>query len=279
MFEMNMPSVELAADFHIHPDYSIDAKGSLEDYCMAALSKGVLEMCFTTHYDSDPRHPDNALIVVEGKTEKLSDDAIAHYIEHIGKMHEDYGNLGIMVRAGLEFGWYNGCEKEVDRIRKKFPLYFTLGGVHTINGECVCCKESAQRLFKTLTLDKLADLYFEKLLNCAKSGAVDCIAHLDIYRKYGLEYYGEEINRIHRGRIEKLFDVMKEKDVGYEINTSAIRHGHFEYYPTMEIVNLAREKGVMLRSVGSDAHEPSQLALDFETASPIAYELFPYVDE
>ncbi|MFH1699258.1 MAG: histidinol-phosphatase HisJ family protein [Candidatus Zixiibacteriota bacterium] len=279
MNDMNAPMIELAADFHVHPDYSIDAEGSLDEYCQAALNGYVLELCFTTHYDADPKHPDDSLIVIDGKKERLSDDAIGHYVKDVARVHEEYGMLGMMVRSGLEFGWFDGCEKELSRVIKKFPLDYKIGAVHTINGLCICCKDSAKKLFEKMPLDKIADNYFEKLYNCAGSGLFDCIAHIDVYRKYGLEYYGEEINTIHRGRIEKLFDIMKANEVGYEINTSAIRHGLSEYYPTMEIVNLAREKGVCLKSVGSDAHKPSQLALDFEVASTVAYELFPYTDE
>jgi histidinol-phosphatase (PHP family) len=72
---------------------------------------------------------------------------------------------------------------------------------------------------------------------------------------------------------------MIRNNVGYEINTSAIRHGHAEYYPNMDIVNMARAAGVRLIALGSDAHHPDQLALDFDAASAVAYELVPYVDE
>ncbi len=280
MFDMSRPNVEMAADNHIHPNYSIDAKGTLEEFCESAVSKMILEICFTTHYDVDPRHIDKeGLIVINGTKEKISDEALQVYFDHIREVHQDFGLLGLMVRGGLEFGWFDGCEKEVERIRQKFPLEYTICGVHSIRDKCVCCNDSASNLFKELTLEQLADEYFEKLDNAAATGAFDCLAHLDVYRKYGLEYYGDEILTIHRGRIEKVFKTMIKNKVGYEINTSAIRHGLPEYYPTMEIVNLAREMGVMLRSCGSDAHSPEQLGLDFEVASSMAYELFPYVDE
>jgi len=84
---------------------------------------------------------------------------------------------------------------------------------------------------------------------------------------------------IHRGRIEKLFETMGRHGVGFELNTSAMRHGHVEYYPNMEIVNMARRAEVPLIALGSDAHHPDQLALDFDAASAVAYELMPYVDE
>ncbi|MCK5125471.1 MAG: histidinol-phosphatase HisJ family protein [candidate division Zixibacteria bacterium] len=279
MFDMEGPMIELAADFHVHPDYSIDAKGSLDEYCEMALTKRLLELCFTTHYDADPKYAaDDAFMVINGNKEKLSDETLTHYFENIRRVHEEYGMLGLMIRGGLEFGWYEGCEAEVTRIKNKFPVEFSIGGVHSVDGLCLC-EESSKKLFKNMPLEKLADKYFAKLEKCAASGVFDCLAHIDVYRKYGLEFYGDDILTIHRGRIEKLFDTMIVHNVGYEVNTSAIRHGHPEYYPTMEIVNLAREKGVLLRSLGSDAHCPEQLGLDFEVASSIIYDLFPYVDE
>jgi histidinol-phosphatase (PHP family) len=84
---------------------------------------------------------------------------------------------------------------------------------------------------------------------------------------------------IHQGRIEKVFETMNKNQVGFELNTSAIRHGQFEYYPNMDIVNMARAAGTRLMALGSDAHRPADLALDFDAAAAVAYELVPYVDE
>jgi histidinol-phosphatase (PHP family) len=34
-------------DYHIHPNYSIDAEGEVEDFCKAALNAGLKEIAFT----------------------------------------------------------------------------------------------------------------------------------------------------------------------------------------------------------------------------------------
>ena len=41
-------------DYHVHPDYSLDATGTIDEYCDRALELGLKQICFTTHYDSDP---------------------------------------------------------------------------------------------------------------------------------------------------------------------------------------------------------------------------------
>jgi histidinol-phosphatase (PHP family) len=269
----------MLADCHVHPAYSIDAKGTLDEYCRAALDLGLGEICFTTHYDADPtRMEREGVIVIDGRPEKLTDQAVKHYFDDVARVHEEYG-AGLIVRAGMEFGYFPGCEPLIADVQGKFPLSYRLGAVHQVGDLCVCCREEAPRLYASLTLTQLADRYFELLDRCAATGLFDCLAHIDVYRRYGLAHYGPEIDTIHRGRIEKVFETMLQHQVGFELNTSGIRHGIGDYYPAMEIINLSREMGVPLMSMGSDAHHPSQLALDFDAAAATAYELTPYVDE
>ncbi len=268
------------ADYHVHPDYSIDAQGSIDDYCRAAIHVGLREICFTTHYDADPtRSGSEGYMVIEGNREPLSDDCVQHYLDSVGKAYAKYGPSGLMVRAGMEFGYYPGCEEHLAGVQADFPLHYRLGAVHSIDDHCLCCRDEAPQLFAKFTLERLADRYFELLDDAAATGLFDCLAHIDVYRRYGRGHYGEKIKTIHRGRIDKLFETMARHDVGFEINTSAIRHGLPEYYPSMEIINEARAHGVRLLALGSDAHRPDQIALDFDTASSVAYELMPYVDE
>jgi histidinol-phosphatase (PHP family) len=271
---------DVVSDNHIHPGYSIDAEGSVDDYCRAAIAVGLKEICFTTHYDADPARLDHeGFMVINGKREKLSDNCIRTYLEDVKRAADEFGQAGLMVRGGMEFGYFPNCEKQIADLQSKFRFDYRLGSVHNIGSECVCYREETVKLFSRMTLNQLADRYFELLDQCAASGLFDCLGHLDVYRRYGFEYYGEGINTAHRGRIEKLFETMKKHNVGYEVNTSAIRHGFFEYYPGMEIINMARAAGVPLRALGSDAHRPGQIALDFDAASAVAYELVPYVDE
>jgi len=52
----------LRTDYHVHPDYSIDASPvKIREYCQKALELGLAEICFTTHIELDPvrREKDN----------------------------------------------------------------------------------------------------------------------------------------------------------------------------------------------------------------------------
>ena len=42
-------------DYHVHPDYSIDASPvKIRDYCQKALELELREICFTTNVELDP---------------------------------------------------------------------------------------------------------------------------------------------------------------------------------------------------------------------------------
>ena len=61
--EFNHP----VGDYHVHPDFSIDAKGSLREYCDRAIELGLSEIIFTTHVDSSPAFDKYNYIIIEGQ--------------------------------------------------------------------------------------------------------------------------------------------------------------------------------------------------------------------
>lgn len=268
------------ADYHVHPDFSIDAIGSIDDYCQSALKKGLVEICFTTHYDSNPDGPENdRKMRIDGNIVSLSFGAVEKYVKEVLLAHEKYFDQGLEVKCGIEVGYYPGCEAHISELFAKFPFQYKLGAIHDIDNICLCCQHRYESCFGRFNLDQMADRYFALADNAVRSGLFDSIAHIDVYKKYGLKYYGDDILTVHRGRIESVFSAMAEHNVGMELNTSSLRRGQKEYYPSMEIVNLARSLNVNISGIGSDAHTPNEVAYDFETATAIAYELFPYCDE
>src|SRR3972149_140557 len=73
------------SDMHCHCDFSIDALGTIEEYCDAALERGLAEICFTTHYDANPRSEDGkaSFISVGGKRKPATIDNLVPYVEHV----------------------------------------------------------------------------------------------------------------------------------------------------------------------------------------------------
>jgi len=268
------------ADYHIHPDFSVDAEGSVEEFCEASLSKGLAEICFTTHYDCNPKlAPEDKVIRIDGKIKPQSIENMAEYVKEVHRAHEQFYPLGLMVRCGVEVGYYPGCEDEIQKLFSTYPFHFKLAAIHELDDINICKREAMKKTAEEMDIHEFAERYFRLVQMAVEGRLFDAIAHFDYYRKYGREFYGDELMTIHREYVPDVFESMKNYDVGLEINTSAIRRGESEYYPSMDIVNLARSAGARIMAIGSDAHHPDQVALDFEVAAGIAYELFPYVDE
>ncbi|MFH2035866.1 MAG: histidinol-phosphatase [Candidatus Zixiibacteriota bacterium] len=268
------------ADYHVHPDFSFDAEGSIDDYCQMALAQGLTEICFTTHYDINP------ILSEKERSMRIDGQLVPHSIENFGKYytvvekaHRQYYRFGLSVKAGAEIGYFPGCEDEIGRLIKIYPLDHLIGSIHEVEECCICYGESVKAYSERVGLDDFISRYFELMKKMVESRLFDVVGHLDRYRTYGKKYYGDKILQAHSGHIETIFEAMIKNGVGYEINTLAVHYHEPDYYPSMDIVNLARKMGVKLVTIGSDAHCPEDLGRDFEMAISVAYELFPYRGE
>ncbi len=54
--------------------------------------------------------------------------------------------------------------------------------------------------------------------------------------------------------------------VGFEVNTSCLRHGAGEFFPLYEFIEAAHDAGVGTVTVGSDTHVPETLGFRIEEA-------------
>ncbi|MFH1372628.1 MAG: histidinol-phosphatase HisJ family protein [bacterium] len=255
------------ADYHCHCDYSIDAIGSIDDYCRAALQLGLVEICFTTHFDTNPAAGSgDCFIRIDGEKRPATPDNFEVYVDHVHRAHEEFYPRGLSVKLGVEIGWWPGCLESVSGLLDRFDLDHVLCGIHEIYDRCICFDRFSQS-FAHLTVDQFCREYFHQVKTAVHSGLFDAIAHLDYYVRFGHKHYGPVIHKAYAPYLNELFDSLKATDTALEINTSAIRHGFHQYYPSMAILNSARRAGAALRFLGSDAHRPEQVGLDFDAAA------------
>lgn len=256
------------ADYHCHCDYSVDASGTIDDYCRAALKRNLAEICFTTHYDVNPRSADGlGRMSVDGEQRPADHESLALYLEDVRLAHERYYPLGLSVLLGLEYTWYRGCEEDVQKLKEKFGFDYLLCGVHEIENICYCCSHLFERCFERYSVDKMAETYYREVVAAAQSKLFNTIAHLDYYRKYGAQFYGTSVHQAHRPYINEVFKALCNSGTALEVNTAARRKGLDSFYPQTEIINAARRAGVDVIHLGSDAHAPEQVGADFEEAS------------
>ena len=258
------------ADYHCHCDYSSDAEGSIDEYCDAAIQRGLVEICFTTHYDSNPRSEgEPEFIIVRGEKQPVKPEALSFYVEDVQKAAEKSLPMGLSVKLGLEFGWFEGCEEEVRTLRESFDFEYMLCGIHELGNTCFCCRTAFERCFSRYSMVDMVKAYVVQLIRAAESGLFNTIAHVDYIRKYGLEYYGPELDSAIKDHLPSIFPALNDSDTALEINTAGLRQGAGSYYPGMVIVNAAKRADVEISYLGSDAHRPEQVGYDFDAAGAL----------
>ncbi|UCG62689.1 MAG: histidinol-phosphatase HisJ family protein [Candidatus Zixiibacteriota bacterium] len=273
MSDIIMPKplpMEGLVDCHCHCDYSIDATGTIEQFCEAALQRNLAEICFTTHFDANPHtQGDIEYIRVKGQNLPTTVENLAPYVDDVRAAADKFYPRGLSVKLGIEIGWYRGCEEIVAEMTNRYNFDYLLCGIHELDNICFCSRHGHERFFARFNAEQVAEKYFTEVIAAARTDLFDTIAHLAYYLRSGIEYYSDSILDAHRPYLQDTFDTLIATETGIEINTSALRHGLKDYYPPVKIINAARKAGVDVNFLGSDAHSPEQVGFDFEAASAL----------
>ena len=256
----------IPCDLHVHPDYSIDAKSSIDQYCLKARQIGLKVIGFATHYDVNPARNDiDPFMIVDGEKIKIDDYAIGRYFDDCFEARKQFPDLKILV--GLEIDYFIGVEADVIRLKSEFPLDYLIGSVHCLEGIEISSKSEAPNYFNSHSLDKMADSYYELLFNLANCGLFDIIGHADYYLRHGILYYGGDIINAYRGRLEKVVEAAVRTKTGLEINTNAKSgHGNNDFHPHIDFLKEAVEMGAEITALGSDSHHIDHLGVNINKA-------------
>jgi histidinol-phosphatase (PHP family) len=242
-------------DYHIHPNYSIDATGTIDEYCKQALKIGLSEIAFTTHLDTDGK--DDCYVVVKGeRVDVHSSRWFEDYENSIRKANEKYEELGLKVLVGVEVDSYKGVEEQLPERFFSTDFDIILGSVHLIDHIAISDGKRASKIMAKYSLEDLGREYYTTLLDSIELKLFDVLAHLDLYRRFGVEFYGEGINTIWKVYISEIIDKMKRYNVGFEVNTSPWRRGMAEPMPSLQIIDALLDGGIKNIITGSDAHTP-----------------------
>ncbi|MGN1399898.1 MAG: histidinol-phosphatase HisJ family protein [Bacillus sp. (in: firmicutes)] len=221
-------------DYHHHSNHSFDSKTSMSDICEQAIKIGLNEICFTDHYSVNP------FTVTYGH---MKFDRYLAEIESCRAAYE--GRLSI--KSGLEL-----CEpheqKEIYRlVLQELNLDFVLGSVHNIGNEKV--REILQRFGPSMH-----HLYFEEVYKLVCEADIDCIAHLDLIKKYAFQTFGMYAFKDYQEIIREILQKAIDRNIAIEINTSGLKNKMNVTMPSKEILQTYRELGGELLTVGSDSH-------------------------
>ena len=242
-------------DCHIHSERCGHAVGTVDEYVRQAVAHGLVGIAITEHL---------ALPEELDPTRQLSMPAcdLEEYLVEVDFARERYPQLEIV--TGLEADY---LPDYVDRIARDLDVAraradgprMVLGSVHFI-GQWAFDDPTHVEEWENHDVDKTWGDYFELWCDAARTGLFDVMAHPDLVKKFG-----------HRPSFDpsslyaEAAGVAARAGVLIEVSTAGLRKPVGELYPGRALLAAFREAGVAA-TVGSDAHEPSEVGYRIDAA-------------
>ncbi|HHS49768.1 MAG TPA: histidinol-phosphatase HisJ family protein [candidate division Zixibacteria bacterium] len=266
-------------DFHVHPDFSIDSKASIDGLLRRADELGLQAICFTTHIDLNPKRiPLDRCMRVDGRLTYLNDDAVRRYISDIRDACERT-RCSVEVLTGFEFSYGRHFHDLVADFIERYRPDFHLGAIHSLDNIGITSRSEAAGYYRAVPLERALEDYVSAMEKLIDSGLFWTIAHFDAIKKYGHAFYGDALIERFEDCASELLNRMASSGVGIEVNTSSRKKGFAENYPSRRILEMARDAGVAVNSIGSDAHSEAELGFELDEAMQIIIEVGAKVGE
>lgn len=254
----------MLVDYHLHSHVSLDGAGRVAEHVRAAEERGLAELCFTEHLDFYLSEDGLSCSTIP------SEDQLHAYIAEVRTAAE---GTRIRVRAGLEVDYKPEADRWTRELLGRLEMDFLLGSVHNVGSWQVSGPaELAHAYFEELGPEEACMAYLKKVEMAMATGLFDSVAHLDLMKRFRPEN-GEVMRRGRpRDQIVAILDVMAANGAGIEINGAGLVHDPREPYPSLDLLKLARERGVEVLTVGSDSHRPETVGRNLETVLAFARE-------
>lgn len=249
-------------DYHFHTSFSSDCNTSLTDIIAFAKKEGMTSLCVTDHFDMDfpvrrdEPHMDFQLDMKEYyKTYQ--------YLQHqLGEAFD--------LRIGVELGIMPSTTKKLTAFVKENPqLDFIICSLHLVDN-----KDPYYPDFFEGKTDEEAYLgYFETLLHCVKEFQdFNVCGHLDYVVRYGATKAANFHIGDYADIFSELFRILVENGKGIEINTGSLYRGLSFPHPHPDILQMYKDAGGEIVTIGSDAHDVSHIGYGFDVARSVLLE-------
>ena len=246
----------MLADYHVHCMFSDDSWYPPEKVCQDAWRLNLDEICFTDHVDYGVK-PDVAGIlearVLEGaRVVNVDYDA---YFPCIEALRDEWAGR-LAKKRGLEFGVQTHTISQFNALWDawKDHLDFTLLSIHQVGDLEFWTGEFQEG--RTQEAYNLA--YYQELYEVATSfDHYSVLAHLDLIKRY--DPAGILDFPANRDLVAATLEHVIATGKGIELNTSSIRYGLKDSQPAREILELYRDLGGSIVTLGSDSHSPEHL--------------------
>ncbi len=243
-------------DFHLHSDFSGDSRTPAREMIRRAQSLGLQGICFTEHLDiGGPPY---------GADFSLDFPAYFHTMQQIREEFRSQIQIGI----GLEFGIQPYLTSTLSELCRTWPFDFVIASQHFVND-----------------LDPYYPVYFEgrseqecyeeffraelETLQAISPEDYDTLGHMDYIVRYGPNRNRDYSYEAYADLIDPILSFLIEHGKCLELNTGGYLKGLGAPNPCIEVFRRYRELGGELITIGSDAHAPHEIAMEFHQAADL----------
>ncbi len=245
------------ADYHTHTLCSPDSSAPLAQMAQAALDAGMDELCTTDHCD---------LLTLDGKLDLSFQWApIEAQLAQVRPLFAGH----LPIRMGLELGEAWEAPQKALEIAGHPELDFILGSVHNLS------RAAGGQDFYFVNYQNddecyaALDDYFHSMTLLAEMDCYDVLAHI-IYPLRYMERDGCHITlERYEDQLRRIFRTVIGKGKGIEVNTCRGRN----ISDWRSILALYKDCGGEIITLGSDAHEPGDVAKGIPAAAELMQEM------
>lgn len=245
-------------DYHLHTNYSDDSIYEMEALVKDAIELGLKEICITDHVDYGIKKDWE-----EGNIEYRYDMPLANvdypkYFEEISTLKAKYADK-IVIKSGLEMGVQVHTIDKYQKLYDTYQMDFVILSCHQVEDK----EFWTQDFQKNRTQKEYNERYYKEILDIVKVyKGYSVLGHLDLLKRYDLlgEYPFEELKDI----ITEILKIVISDGKGIEINTSSHRYKLTDLMPSRNILELYKELGGTIITIGSDTHEKAHLGAYIE---------------
>ena len=240
-----MISAMTPRNFHSHTHLCKHGKGTVSDYCEAALACGMDILAVTDHCP----YPDGRWIGV-----RMELDLLPQYMREFDEARRKYPQLKIV--AGVE------CEYDKEMVQFQKDTFLGQCGMRCIAGAIHSFKHHGEWRHSFITAMDVPELhsYTDYMIESMDTGVFTFLAHPDLF---GVHHRGwdADCDACSRAIVQSAV----AHDLPLEINANGVRKGLIDdggskrwQYPWRPFWEIAGEYGAKVL-VNSDAHTPSQI--------------------
>ena len=244
----------MLADYHMHTPLCLHADGEPVEYAKRAVELGLTEIGFSEHCP----------IPASFDRLRMRREDLPIYQAKVNAARRAFPQLTI--RFGIEAEYVEEEEKSIQHFLDSADWDYILGSVHYIRHWNFDAPEAVSKWKETRDLLSQWKLYFELWKQAARTRLYDSLAHPDLVKKFGF-IPSESCNDLFQDALQ----VVAEDGLAIEINTAGLRKPVQEIYPSKSFLRIARGLDIPI-SLGSDAHSPSEVGMNFREAINLARE-------